>query len=128
MQHHHHLPTTAPCETSGHPAIARDHGFSLIELIFVIVILGLLTSAVVIAIGGMRADASDSRCAADRRSLAVAAEAYHAEHGTAPIPATGNDRDRFERTLVDSGLLRAASTIHDLDADGVVQPEGTSPC
>jgi len=105
-----------------------DHGYTVLELIVVVLLIGLLTSVVIAAVGGMRADAADSSCDADRRSLAVAVEAYHAEHGTGPIPTTGSDHDRFERTLVAAGLLRGASAAHDLDADGVIQPEGNSPC
>ena len=78
--------------------------------------------------GGLRADAADANCGSDRRALAVAAEAYHAQNGPEPVPATGTGHDRYERTLVDAGLLRAVSSIHDLDADGVVRPEGDSPC
>ena len=106
----------------------RDAGVSLLEVIVVVLIVGLLASVVVVAVGGMRADAADTTCDADHRALAVAIESFAAEHGTGPIPATGTDHDRFELTLVDAGLLRSASSIHDIDADGVVRPEGTSPC
>jgi len=128
MQLHHHLPTPTTTRPATVPATADDQGFSLIELIVVVMILGIMASAVVVAVSGMRADAADSRCAADRRTLAVAAEAYLAEYSTDPLPASGIGHDRFERRLVDTGFLRAVSTIHDIDAAGVVQPEGTSPC
>jgi len=106
----------------------HDRGHTVLELIVVVLIVGLLASVVVAAVGGVRADAADSSCNADRRALAVAVEAYHAEHGTRPIPTSGSDHDRFEQTLVDAGVLRAASTTHDLDAAGGVHPEGDSPC
>ncbi len=128
MQQRHHLPTPPRSDRDAARSTGRDQGYTLVELIVVILILGLLTTAVIVAVGGMRADAAESRCAADRRTLAVAAEAHQAEDGIDPIPATGVDHDRFERTLVDAGLLRTVSTIHDLDAEGVVRPEGTSPC
>ncbi len=94
----------------------------------VVLIVGLLASVIVAAVGGMHADAAEASCAADVRTLAVAAEAYQVEHGTDPIPATGIDDDRYERTLVDAGLLRAVSATHDIDAAGVIDPEGTSRC
>ncbi len=128
MQHtQRHLPDpNAARPRSG--ATGHDRGYTVLELIIVVLVIGLLASVVVAAVGGMRADAAESSCAADRRTLAVAAEAYHAEHGTDPITAMGVDHDRFERTLVAAGLLVAASSSHDLDADGVVRPEGNSPC
>jgi len=128
MEHIHHLPTPPKSDRTATSVTGRDQGFTLIELTLVVLILGFLTSVVVIAVGGIRADAAESRCDADHRALAVAAEAHRAEYGTDPIPATGVDHDRFERSLVDAGFLRAVSIIHDLDADGVIQPEGTSPC
>jgi type II secretory pathway pseudopilin PulG len=123
----HHLPDPAAgCTRERPPRV--DHGYTVLELIVVVLLIGLLTSVVIAAVGGMRADAADSSCDADRRSLGVAVEAYHAEHGTGPIPTTGSGHDRFERTLVAAGLLRGASATHDLDAAGVIQPEGNSPC
>lgn len=115
-------------ESGTEATVARDAGVSLLEVIVVVLIVGLLASVVVVAVGGMRADAADTSCAADRRALAVAIESYAAEHGTGPIPPTGTDHDRFELTLVDNGLLRAASSTHDIDAEGVIRAEGTSPC
>lgn len=116
-----------PESRTGAP-VARDAGVSVLEVIIVVLIVGLLASVVVVAVGGLRADAADTGCAADRRALAVAVESFAAEHGTGPIPATGTDHDRFELTLVDVGLLRAASSTHDIDAEGVIRAEGTSPC
>lgn len=104
-----------------------DAGYTLIEMILVVLILGIMASVVVIAVGGMRTDAAETACSTDRRQLAVAVEAYLAEHG-APIAATGVGPDRFERTLVDAELLRSPSDLHDLAADGTINPEGTSSC
>lgn len=109
-------------------ATERDSGYTVLELILVVLVIGMMTSVVIFAVTGMRADAAGSGCAADRRSLATAAEAYFAEHGSDPIPATGSDHDRYERTLVDAGLLWAVSTSHDLDATGAIDHEGTPPC
>lgn len=129
MQHHSHSPSAPPEPVRTSTGVATgDEGFTLIELVLVVLILGLLTSVVVIAVGGIRADAAESGCAADHRTLAVAAEAHRAQYRGIPIPATGTDHDRFERTLVDAGLLRAVSVIHDLDAGGSIHPEGNSPC
>ncbi|MDJ0771138.1 MAG: type II secretion system protein [Ilumatobacter sp.] len=106
----------------------RDHGYTLIEMIVVIVVLGLLTSVVVVAVTGIRTEAADSGCGADARQLAVAAEAYFAQTGASQIPSTGAGNDRFEQALVDGGFLRSASATHDLDADGTITTQGASSC
>ena len=110
------------------PDTTSDIGATLLELLFVVLILALLASAVVFAVSGVRADAADSGCAADHRTLAVAAEAYFAQHDADRLPADGVDHDRFERALVGAHLLRGISSYHDLDADGVITTEGDSTC
>ena len=66
--HHHHHPTAETIRANAPGRVPVDRGFSLMELVLVVAILGLLASIVVVAVGGFRADAADSRCGADRRS------------------------------------------------------------
>jgi prepilin-type N-terminal cleavage/methylation domain-containing protein len=112
----------------GPTATRFDRGYTLIELLFVIVIVGLIASIAVFAVTGMTTEAASSSCQADRRQLGVSVESYFAQVGTDVVAATGDDHDRFERTLVDGGFLRAVSTYHDLDAAGAVISEGNPPC
>lgn len=105
-----------------------DAGYTLIELIIVTLILGVLVTVVVFAVGGTTTDAAGTGCDADRRQLHVATEAYFAEHGGATLPATGSDHERYERTLVDTGMLRSTSEYFDLGADGTVAPQEGSSC
>lgn len=105
-----------------------DAGYTLIELLIVVLILGILGSVVVLSLGGLSTEAADTGCQADRRQLHVAAEAYFAQTGADQIPATGSDHDRFERSLVDGGFLRSPSTLHDVDTDGDVTPQENSSC
>ena len=67
----------------------RDEGFTLIELLIVIVILGILAAVVVFAVGGITDRGNDSACAADRKTLEVAVEAYYAQ--TRSYPGNVND-------------------------------------
>lgn len=106
----------------------RDGGYTLIELILVVLILGILTSVVVMSVSGVRTEAAESGCDADRRQLHMATEAYFAQFGGDVIAETGLTNDRYELTLVDVGVLRAASDYYDLDADGIVAPQEDSPC
>lgn len=117
-----------PTDPAAAGEIVDDLGATLIELLFIVLILALLASVVVFAVSGVRADAADAGCAGDRRTLAVAAESYFAQHDAIAIPAVDADHDGRERTLVAAGLLRAVSELHDLDADGVVTAEGGTSC
>ena len=98
------------------------------ELILVVLMLGILTSVVVIAVSGMSTEAAETGCDTDRRQLHVAAEAFFAQTGLDQIAAIGTTDDRHELTLVDAGFLRGASLYHDLDPDGIVTTQEESPC
>ncbi len=105
-----------------------DEGFSLIELLIVIVIVGILAAVVVIAVGGFRDDAEDSACPADFRNLITAAESYFVQYDTTTIPAADATPNGYEQTLVNVGLARFVSEWYDLDVNGdPVQVVG-SPC
>lgn len=103
---------------TGRTTDERDEGFSLIELLVVILILGVLTAVVVFAVGGITDEGEDSACQAGARTLAVAVETYFARHGDSAIPATGTDAERYERTLVQDGLIRETSEYWDVAAEG----------
>ena len=109
---------------------ARDDGFSLIELLLVIVILGILTTVVVLSVSGMTSEAEESACLADRRTLEKAGEAYFAQKHATTIPPTGDPEvvaNAYEQTLVDAGFLRGPSQYFDLDEHGQLVDLG-HPC
>ena len=56
----------------------NDKGFTLIELLIVIVILGILATVVVFAVGGIRDSADENVCETKKAEIATAAEAYRA--------------------------------------------------
>lgn len=78
----------------------NDKGFTLVELLIVIVILGILATVTVFAVRGITDQGEESACAADQKTLEVAAEAYMAQNGS--YPATAQE-------MVDEGLLRSVS-------------------
>lgn len=105
-----------------------DRGFTLIEVLLVILVLGLLAAIVVAAAGGFTAQAEDSSCDADRKIVETAVESYFAQAPAVVIPQTGTTSDGYELTLVDRGFLRAPSTLFDVDADGALVAVTGSPC
>ena len=92
----------------------QDKGFTLVELLIVIVILGILATITVFAVRGITNQGQDSACAADQKTLQVAAEAYFAQEGTTSTPAASD--------LVSSGLLVEVSTTHELTGDITAVP------
>ena len=91
-------------------------GFTLIELLIVIVILGILATVVVFAVGGITNRGKASACSADRNTLEVAAEAYNAQWGGYPngetplVPAfMRKESDKFD-LVGTTGRLALTST------------------
>jgi prepilin-type N-terminal cleavage/methylation domain-containing protein len=82
----------------------QDKGFTLVELLIVIVILGILATVTVFAVTGITTRGKDSACKADIKTLQTAEEAHNANTG-----AYGT-----EAALVTGGLLHAVSSNFDV--------------
>jgi general secretion pathway protein G len=92
----------------------NQKGFTLIELVVVIVILGILAAVVVFAVSGSTDKAQTSACAAERSAVETAVEAYRASEGGYPVdeaPLVGN-------------FLRAAPTNYDISGSQVTPKAG----
>ena len=81
-----------------------EEGFTLVELLVVIVILGILAAIVVFAVGGITDKGQSSACAVDKRTLETAEEANFAKNGAYVA----------EATLVTNGFLRSVSAKYDV--------------
>ena len=69
----------------------QDKGFTLVELLIVIVILGILATVTVFAVRGITDQGRTSACAADKKTMEVAIETFYAKNGSAAgAPSTSD--------------------------------------
>ena len=69
------------------PAYKDQHGFTLIELVVVVLIIGVLASIAVPRLANAWDDAKASACKANMRQIEAALELYYFEHGEYPSAA-----------------------------------------
>jgi prepilin-type N-terminal cleavage/methylation domain-containing protein len=95
----------------------REDGFTLTELLIVIVVLGILAGIVVFAINTFTSDSRLTACKADKRTVEIAAEAYKAKVGSYPTT--------FTELTTGGAYLKSQPTNEDydivLEANGVVK-------
>ena len=60
----------------------NDKGFTLVELLIVIVILGILAAVTVFAVRGITDKSQENSCATEKRAIETATEAYFADQGS----------------------------------------------
>jgi prepilin-type N-terminal cleavage/methylation domain-containing protein len=89
----------------------QDKGFTLVELLIVIVILGILATVTVFAVRGITDQGQNSACETDQRTVATALEAWYAQNGSTA-------GDPVEQDLVDGGFLVSLSDNYDLTPVG----------
>lgn len=107
----------------------QQEGFTLIEMLIVVIILGILAAVVVFGVSTFREDSVDKACKTDVQSVETAAEAYRTKTGNYPQPvaddpattATNESKTAIE-VLVDNKYLKAAPDNTEytiaLDAEG----------
>jgi len=101
----------------------QDEGFTLIELLIVIVILGILATVTVFAVGGITDRGKKSSCKADYKTMEVALEAYQAQNGS--YPAAGEDDDALLTGA--TGYLRTDNKSYNYGANGQVTLDSRNP-
>ncbi len=90
-------------------------GFTLIELMVVISIIGVLSSVVLVAVNNVKNKARDSKRLSDVKSIQLALEMYYDKYGNYPNSDYGGcggwdcsgDGNGFIHALVTEGFLRA---------------------
>ena len=85
----------------------NEKGFTLVELLIVIVILGVLAGIVVFAVNGITDRGERAACKADMNTVQVAAEAYYAKNG---VYAQNMDVTAGQTSLVPNFLQSAPNS------------------
>lgn len=106
----------------GMPHADTDGGFTLVELLVVVVIMGVLATVSVLGVRGLTDRGQESACESDQRVIEVAVETWFADESLATSGTLS------EAALVDAQLLRDESTLFDVQADGTVVPVVDGVC
>src|SRR5882757_2720666 len=89
----------------------RSKGFTIVELLIVIVVIAILATLVIVTFTGIQQKARDSQRQTDINAVDSHVEAYYAQNGTYPTAAMLND-----------GTWRAAN-MKGLDAEALKDPK-----
>jgi general secretion pathway protein G len=84
-----------------------ESGFTLVELLVVIVILGILAAIVVFAVGGITDKGTTASCKADKSSLETAEEAAYANNDASVYQSEDN--------LKLNGFIHDLSSLHNVN-------------
>ena len=92
----------------------QDRGFTLVELLIVIVILGILATVTVFAVRGITDRGQKNSCAVDNRTLTTAIEAFYAQNQRDPATIaemTGGTQPLLTKAPTNFTLVPRASTV-----------------
>jgi prepilin-type N-terminal cleavage/methylation domain-containing protein len=84
--------TTPPKSTHKSP----HRGFTLVEVIVVVAILGIISLVVVFSVGGTTDRSQAAACSAEARTLIESADAYLTAGQVDVLPAMGTSANRYE--------------------------------
>lgn len=70
--------------------IIRQNGFTIVELLIVVVVIAILAAITIVSYNGITNQAKNSAILADGRSISIAIERYRATKATYPICAGGD--------------------------------------
>jgi prepilin-type N-terminal cleavage/methylation domain-containing protein len=114
----------------------HQRGFTLVELLIVIVLLGVLMGIVVFAVGNSTSNAKSTGCAAEKTTLREALESYKAHTGSYPTAAAAGGGSHVAMDLLTGNatttpsfgvLLKSVPLDYTVNDSGVVSVNGSNP-
>ena len=102
----------------------REEGFTLIELLVAIVVVGILTSVVIVGIVGLNDNGEQAACQASRDAAKAASAVHNANTGS--FPDAFNGATGFTTAELDTSdvTVAAATLTHGSPADWVLHIAG----
>ncbi len=107
---------------------AREKGFTLVEILIVVVVLGVLAGIVIIAVGGLPSTAQKTACATEFNRFFSAFQAYNAANPTAPLSGDATSSSITGATgalTTGSAPLLSKSPTNDVTYSAGFAPGGT---
>jgi len=92
----------------------KSKGFTLVELLIVIIIIGILAGMMMLSTGGATAKAEATKIVSDMRNIKAAAIMYYADNGEWPLNAQADSLDKY----LDTDMT---TTSYDITASGDVR-------
>lgn len=88
--------------------LRKDRGFTIVELLIVIVVIGILAAIIIVAYNGITNNARNNAWRSDAQNLAKIAEIVNTEEGSYP---TGANTAALETSFNSSGVARVPNNI-----------------
>lgn len=93
----------------------QEKGFTIVELLIVIVVIGILAAITIVAYNGIQARSRTTAVTADLRSIEKAMLLYRADHGKLPLSA-----DWYSGTAMPPSSRWATEIIAGLKAENII--------
>lgn len=91
--------------------IKTERGFTIVELLIVIVIIAILAAIIIVAYNGIQNRSYDSRRLSDVQDIQKAIEAYKVTNGVyPPVTAANQDPQGYESSYVTGSFLNSIKT------------------
>lgn len=98
----------------------KQRGFTIVELLIVIVVIGILAALVVTTFTGIQQKARNTERQTDIKAIHGQIEAYYAQNGSYPALGTSGSNDGI------NDATWRATNMKGLDADALKDPKGTT--
>jgi prepilin-type N-terminal cleavage/methylation domain-containing protein len=111
-----------------------EHGFTLVELMIVVAILGILGGIVVFAVANLTGNAQSNACASEKSTIGTALDTFKAQTAAYPAASGGNTAMDFltgahgaTPPATVGVLLKSVPSDYTIDNAGNISPIANNP-